>query len=166
MRGGQVVLVDTNIIIEAVRTHCWNALTSHCTVETAEKCMEEARTGDPMRRHYVPVTAEDLQRISAVRDVSHAEHVQLAVILPMADELDAGERHLFAHALGRGDAWIASCADRAALKAAFALGWRDRFVSLEALARDVGARPDLKQHFRERWLSEVRTAFLLEGDLP
>ena len=91
---------------------------------------------------------------------------RLALTLPGADQLDAGEQELFAHALDRSDAWIASCADRAALKAAFALGWRDRFVSLEALARDVGARPDLKQHFRERWLSEVRTAFLLEGDLP
>lgn len=138
MEPGQVVLVDTNIIIEAVRTRCWDALVSHFTLETVDKCLEDARTGDPMRREYVAVTA---------------------------DQLDAGERELFAHAFGRTDAWIASCADRAALKAAFALGWKDRIMSLEALAQVAGAKPELKRHFRERWLSDVRTAFLLEGPL-
>ena len=29
MQRGQAFLVDTNIIIEAVRTGCWNALTTH-----------------------------------------------------------------------------------------------------------------------------------------
>lgn len=166
MERGQVVLVDTNVIIEAVRTHCWSALTSHFSVETVEKCMEEARTGDPMRRHYVPVEAEDLQHVSATYPVTHAESAKLSVALPTADELDAGERDLFAYALGCSDVWLASCADRAALKAAFTLGWKDRFVSLGALARAAGARPELKQHFRERWLSDVRTAFLLEKGLP
>jgi hypothetical protein len=81
---------------------------------------------------------------------------------PPADELDPGERELLAHAMGRKDEWLASCADRAAVKAAFALGWIDRVVSLEALARAAGARPQLKFHFTNRWLSDVRTAFLLE----
>lgn len=165
MQHGQVVLVDTNIIIEAVRTHCWNAVVGHFTVETVGKCTEEASTGDPMRRNYVPVAAGDLQRINVVHTVSRAEAARLSVVLPTADELDEGERELFAHALGRCDTWSASCADRAALKAAFALGWKDRMVSLESLARSVGAKPDLKEHFRERWLSDARTAFLLEQDL-
>ena len=46
MQRGQVVLVDTNIIIEAVRVNCWGALTAHFSVETVEKCCEEARTGE------------------------------------------------------------------------------------------------------------------------
>lgn len=29
MQKGQVVLVDTNIIIEAIRTDCWAALTGY-----------------------------------------------------------------------------------------------------------------------------------------
>jgi hypothetical protein len=165
MERGQVVLVDTNIIIEAVRTRCWNALVSHFVLETVDTCLEEARTGDPLRRAYVVVDAEQLKGVSKAHSVSDSEKARFAVTLPTADELDAGERELFAHALGRSDAWIASCADRAALKAAFALGWKDRIVSLEALVRVAGARPELKQHFRERWLSDVRTAFLLAGPL-
>lgn len=165
MDRGQVVLVDTNIIIEAVRTRCWNALVSHFTLETVDKCLEEARTGDPMRREYVAVDAEQLKGVTKAHSVSPLEKARLALSLTTADELDAGERELFAHALGRSDAWIASCADRAALKAAFTLGWKDRMVSLEVLAQFAGARPDLKQHFRERWLSDVRTAFVLERPL-
>ena len=53
MQRGQVVLVDTNIIIESVRTGCWNALTTHFKVETVEKCCEEARTGEAHRPGYV-----------------------------------------------------------------------------------------------------------------
>lgn len=165
MERGQIVLVDTNIVIEAVRTRCWNALVSYFTLETVDKCLEEARTGDPMRREYVAVDAEQLAGVSKAYTVNEQEKARLALDLPTADELDAGERDLFAHTFGRSDAWIGSCADRAALKAAFALGWKDRMVSLEVLARFAGARPDLKQHFREQWLTDVRTAFVLEGPL-
>lgn len=135
-------------------------------METVEKCLEEARTGDPLRREYVEVDAEQLDGLSSVHDVSELEKARLAVTLPAAGNLDAGERELFAHVLGRTDAWVVSCADRAALKVAFALGWKDRTVSLEALARSVGAKPSLKRHFRERWLSEVRTDFLMDGPPP
>ena len=36
MQRGQAVLVDTNIIIEAVRTGCWNALTMHFSVQSVK----------------------------------------------------------------------------------------------------------------------------------
>ncbi len=165
MERGQVVLVDTNIMIEAVRTHCWNAIANHFAVETVEKCREEARTGGPMRRNYVPMELSDLECVRVVHVVTESERANLALNLQTADALDAGERDLFAHALVRNDAWIASCADRAALKGAFALGWKDRMVSLESLARTAGIKPHLKDHFLERWLSKERTAFLLEQGL-
>jgi len=165
VQRGQIVLVDTNIIIEAVRTRCWKALAGHFTVETVEKCLEEARTGDPMRRKYVAVEPEHLRGVNKAHAVTPLEKLRLAVTLPTADELDAGEQELFAHASGRTDTWIGCCADRAAVKAAFALGWKDRIVSLEVLAQSVGAKPELKMHFRERWLSDLRTAFLLGGQL-
>lgn len=166
MQRGQVVLVDTNIIIEAVRTHCWNALSTHFTLETVEKCLEESLTGDLRRKDYVQIDPAQLTMgLSTVHKLTTSEAAALLLMLPNADALDAGERHLWAHALGRSDAWLASCADRSALKAAFVLGWKDRFVSLEALAREAGARPDIKQHFREHWLLEERTAFLLDKGL-
>jgi hypothetical protein len=35
-----VVLVDTNVIIEAIRTRCWNALTGGLRVETVAECRD------------------------------------------------------------------------------------------------------------------------------
>lgn len=163
MRRGGVILVDTNIIIEAFRTRCWNAVTAHFAVETAEKCYEEALTGDLHRRGYVEIDAallrKGLRSRHAVSDVARAA---LALKLQRADGLDAGERDLLAHALEREDAWHASCADRAAMYVALELGWEERFVSLEAMARTAGARPSLKAHYTEDWLSQVRTAYKLD----
>jgi len=55
VQQGQIVLVDTNIIIEAFRARCWKALTAYYRVETVEKCYEEALTGDRLRPGYVEV---------------------------------------------------------------------------------------------------------------
>lgn len=39
------VFADTNVILEAFRTRCWTAITTHFAVETVEKCVEETLTG-------------------------------------------------------------------------------------------------------------------------
>jgi hypothetical protein len=163
MQRGQSILVDTNIIIEAIRTRCWNALGSHFSVETVETCLEEALTGDPLRPGYVQVNPAQLKNgVSKSHPVSSLETTRLTLACPTANELDPGEKQLLAHAMGRKDEWMFVCADRAAVKAVFALGWIERVASLEALVRAAGAWPNLKFHFTERWLSDIRTAFLLE----
>lgn len=167
MRPGQVVLLDTNVIIEAFRTHCWNAVTKHFTVETVETCYEEALTGDPLDPDYVAVDAELLRAGLRQRHATDQEQrSRFGVRLTRDEGMDAGEGDLFAHAFGRSDAWLASCADRAAVYAALEIGWEERFVSLEALARAAGARPALKRHFTDHWLTDVRTRFLLDRRLP
>lgn len=166
MKRGQVLLVDTNIIIEAFRTRCWKALCGHFSVETVESCYAEALTGDPLRPGYVSVDAQELRSgLKARHAVSDIERIQLSLQTPLAGALDAGERDLLAHGLARSDTWIVSCADRAGVRAALALGWEARIVSLEKLAQAAGTRPKLKGHFGEAWLSEVRTAHLLGGKL-
>ena len=52
------VLVDTNIIIEAVRTECWNALTGRHQVETVQACCDEAEAGDTLATGYIAVARE------------------------------------------------------------------------------------------------------------
>ena len=161
MQQGQIVLVDTNIIIEAFRARCWKALTAYYRVETVEKCYEEALTGDRLRPGYVEVDPAVLKGKLVINRVASLELAALALTCPDADALDAGERHLFAHAHKRSDAWIATCADRAAVRIAFALGWKERLCSLELLSKLTGAKPALKRHFTEDWLSQVRTDFML-----
>jgi hypothetical protein len=145
MQRGRAVLVDTNIIIEAVRAGCWTAIKVHFSVHTVEKCREEARTGDIYRSDYVRVDEAELRDRIEVHAVSDAELAALGVKDPESMHLDLGERHLWAHALGRRDDWIAACCDQGALNAAVRLGWRDRLVSLEALAAAAGAKRAVRQ---------------------
>ena len=168
MQRGQVVLVDTNIIIESVRTGCWNGLTTYFKVETVEKCCEEARTGEAHRPEYVNVDEPALRTRLTAHKVSGVMLFELGQRYPDADRLDVGERHLWAHALGRNDEWLAACSDRAAVNAAVQLGWGDRLVSLEELVTAAGARSalrSLKGQFSSARLSEWRTAALLARGL-
>jgi hypothetical protein len=168
-RQDTVVLVDTNIVLEAVRTKCWNAVSGGLRVETVEECRDEALRGDRGRPGYLPVKPEDLARIRTVYPVTAVERVTFAMAYPDAQNMDAGERDLFAHAyarVSRGDAvWILCSADRACVRAAVELRWHERMFSLASLAAAVGANPNpplLAQH-EERWLSQVRTKHLLGG---
>lgn len=162
MQRGQVILMDTSVIIEAYRTNCWKAVTAHFSVATVEKCCEETLTGDPLRPGYVAVDPETFrQSLSGRHGVSDIERAALSLNLENADALDAGERDLLAHLRGRSDVWLVSCADRAAVNAALVMGFEERLVSLDEIARAAGARPDLRRHFTEAWLREVRTTFKL-----
>lgn len=161
------VLVDTNVIMEAVRTHCWNAVAGGLRVETVEECRDEALRGDRGRPGYVPVSEKDLSRLRTVHPVSALERATFALAYEGAQNMDPGERDLFAHAHGRvarGDhVWILCSADRACVRAAVALGWHERLHSLGALAAAVGVNPHpplLRQH-GESWLSQARTEYLL-----
>ncbi|MBA5866429.1 MAG: hypothetical protein GDA67_07000 [Nitrospira sp. CR1.3] len=168
MKPEQVVLVDTNIIIEAVRIVCWSAVTAHFRIATVAKCCEEAHTGDRRRRGYVEVSEKDLQTRLTVHHVTDTDLAHLALRDTESFRLDPGERHLWAHALQREDEWFACCCDHAAVNAAVRLGWQDRLVSLEELANHAGAATSLKRlkrQFTKVRLSEWVTASLLEGGL-
>lgn len=169
MDRGQVILVDTNVMIESVRVSCWSALKAHFSMETVEKCCEEARTGERRRQNYVVVDEDALRERFSAHPVSERELAMLALHDPDSKRLDPGERHLWAHALARADAWMASSADFAAVSSAVRLGWKDRLVSLEELANKAGARRaagKLKDQFSTARLSDWRTAVLLKGGLP
>jgi hypothetical protein len=78
--------------------------------------------------------------------------------------LDAGERDLLAHVAAKTkDAWLITTADRAAVKTACALKLDGRLISLEELASQCGQKPKLKEWFQKKWLSNVRSEFLLDS---
>lgn len=157
-----VLLFDSMIVIEAVRTACWNAITGRRKVVTVETCADELRGGNPSAAGYVPVSEEQLARVT-VEPLSPVAKAAFRLRYPSADGMDAGERDLLALATTRTDEFqICSC-DKAAVRAAHALGWIDRVVSLESLAVAVGARPNpaLRAQFSESRLSEWRTKLQL-----
>lgn len=160
----KVVLVDTMIVIEAVRTGCWNAITGQRTVVTVGGCADELRRGDPSMRGYVAVTQQDIARMT-VEPLPPPAAAQFRLAYPAADGLDPGERDLVALATTlTGEFHLCSC-DKAAVVTAHVLGWLDRVISLEALAQSVGVRPNpgLKAQFSEARMRQWRTSLLLGG---
>jgi hypothetical protein len=162
--SNRLILVDTNIIIEAVRTECWNGLRGYYELVTVEKCREEARSGIARSPGYVVVEDNHLSSDIRIMAVTDAERVHLAMACAESVVLDDGERDLWAHAYSRGDDWDAVCADQAAVRVAARLGWGDRLVSLEELVKAAGLRTklQLKNHYSRRMLSIWRTKFLLD----
>ena len=161
-----VVFVDTDIVIEAVRTRCWNAISGQRQVVTVEKCAEELQRGDPSQSGYVPVTQEDIDRMT-VEALSPSDAVGFRLEYAYADGMDDGERDLLAFAYGWNCDFVLCCCDKAAVRAAYTLGWIDCVTSLEALSQTVGVRPNppFKPQFTETRMGQWRTSLLLGGPI-
>ncbi len=148
-----VVLVDTNVILEAHRIRSWRALVGGYKVETVEDCIAETQTGFQHRRPEQQIDIVELRdSLEAVHSVGNRERAGLAVRIP-GIELDRGEASLWAHALNRDDSWVLCGPDRASLRCGVRLGFRERLVSLEGLLNDAGHRPriSLRPAYTMRW---------------
>lgn len=162
------VLVDTNAIIEAVRTGTWKALLGGRSVETVQECYDETQRGNPHRPSYVVVAPGGLQGLKAIHEVDDEARAALVLACTNAVGLHNGERDLLAHALARREAgdeiWVVCSPDIACVHVAVALGMGDQTISLEELLASVGAKgaKPLGDHFTARWLSAERTKALLK----
>jgi hypothetical protein len=115
VKRSDLVLIDTNAIIEAVRTGCWSAITGQLRVETVEACRQEALTSPstPLPG-YVPVSEKDLRRLASVHAVGSVVRAAFKLVYEDADGLDAGEHDLLAYARSLSDeAWVVCSPDKA-----------------------------------------------------
>ena len=109
----------------------------------------------------------DAKALTAPRMTVHAvSSRQRAVLKQRApdDDLDFGERALWAHLLARNDSWTMCGSDKASMRCGARLGFADRVVSLERLLDDIGFRPQrpLRPAYTERWLRRVLADFALQ----
>lgn len=161
------VLVDTNVILECFRVSAWSALAGGYEVETVEDCVIETQTGFQRRRREQQIDDAALTAsLKAVRRVTTLELAGAAIRAPEISLLDVGERSLWAHALGRSDAWVLCGPDKASLRFGVRLGFRDRLVSLEGLLEAVGyrQRKALKQHFTAKWLDRTLAELVISEE--
>jgi hypothetical protein len=164
-RPKQRVLVDTNVIIEAHRTGCWNTIASYFALETVEKVIEETQTGAQNR---APETLIDEAKLRAsmryVQTITEEMRAKFHQAFPQA-LLDPGERDLLVYAgtLAVGEAWLLNSPDMAAIRHAHSRGWLDRLVSLEALNGHLKGKlgATLRDNYSEQWLSVRRTRLIL-----
>lgn len=168
------VFIDTNIIIEAFRTGCWTAICNRFAIETVDKCVEEALTGNADDARHVHVDRDVLlEGLAARRQVGKFELANLVLSHPSCHGLDDGELHLLAWLHAQGllpDARVlVSTADKAAIVAAGDIGLLDSLTSLEYLAQESGVRHGqvnaLARHYRAAWLDEIRVKIRL-GVIP
>lgn len=87
------VFADTNVILEAFRTRCWTAITTHFAVETVEKCVEETLTGDPTDPRHVAVAPAELHAgLTARHPVTRKELAALVTSQSGCMTLDDGRK--------------------------------------------------------------------------
>jgi hypothetical protein len=164
-RPKQRVLVDTNVIIEAHRTGCWNTIAGYFALETVEKVIEETQTGAQNRASETLIDQTKLRAsMRHVENVTNGMRAQFHQAFPQA-LLDAGERDLLVYAgtLTVAEAWLLNSPDMAAMRHAHSRGWLDRLVSLEALNRHLRGKlgAALRDNYSEQWLSLRRTRLIL-----
>ncbi|MBU2774270.1 hypothetical protein HMI48_10385 [Acidithiobacillus ferrooxidans] len=165
------VFLDTNIIIESFRIGCWNEICERHSIETVEKCVEEAMTGDQCDPQRVDVDSNQLNsRISVIHQVTTEMRLRFLEKHPNGEGLDDGELHLLAF-LSANDLFenaivLLSTADRAAIVVAAEMvsntNGLDSLVSLEYIAglSGVSQRKSkmMKKHYLKEWLSDVKTS--------
>ena len=119
--------------------------------------MTETQTGFQLRRKEEAIDVAQLRNsLAAVHTVSVRERAELALRKGNI-ALDEGEEALWAHALGRQNAWLLCGPDRASLRCGVRLGQRERLVSLEELLARVGHRLStaLRPAYTKRWHDRV-----------
>jgi hypothetical protein len=139
-------------------------------VETVEMCEIETQTGLQRRRVEQQIDRKVLREtLKAVHTVSEIEKATALLRDDHMRFLHAGELMLWAHALGRPDAWVLCGPDKASLLAGIRLGFKDRLISLEGLLDDVGHKPKvaLGRQYTRKWHAETLTQLtMLETKLP
>lgn len=159
----QIVLVDTNVVIEAHRTGCWNQLAEYFRLCTVEKVIEETQTGFQLRRAEQQIDRTVLRAsMHEIADITDEMRFNFN-IRNGHPTLDDGERDLLVHAETLRNAWLLNSPDMAVIRFANSRGWLDQLVSLEAMNAHLRSRlrETFCENYTERWLSTQKTDFLL-----
>lgn len=162
MKRGDEVFMDTNAMIEAHRVKAWAAIASAFQLWTVNECLIEAGSGEYLHKGgYVAVDVATVKKTARIAEVPVARQAQVAIALPAGLNPDPGERDLLAAALAHPRPWFICSPDKAAMRAGYALGVLDQFVSLEQLGNLVGLRPAWRQPFTEKGLTGFKSNLIL-----
>ncbi|MDH0337605.1 hypothetical protein [Metapseudomonas otitidis] len=164
---GQIVLVDTNVVLEAHRVNCWNTLANYFKLATVETVLQETQTGfqnrDPEQTIQLGTLRGSFHHVEDIKDIDRA---QFALENPSV-ALDPGERDLviYAKSIDPKTVWFLNSPDMAAVRYCHKCKWIDRVVSLEAMNRHIQAHTTttLRENFTENWLSVRRTRLKLDS---
>lgn len=155
-----IVLIDTNVILEAHRVGCWNTLAGRFKLVTVEKVIEETQTGYQNRS---PERTIDLSKLRAsfhhIEPITELERAGF-ILSYRGVHLDDGERDLVIYALRLPvvPVWYLNSPDRASINFASSQNWLDRVVSLQEMADFVGYRANCGygKNYTKSWLNNAK----------
>ena len=161
--GLKVVFVDTNVIIEAHRTGCWEALVGSYDVHTVETVAEEAFRGPVDRTGYISIDAEAFDAKVTTHVVSEAMRAKALIDFPQLATIDDGERDLLAFLFCYGrPVVLLSTGDSAAIRCACQLGFKDQLYALEKLARKGSVQRPFKSWYTNKHLDSIKTQWTFD----
>lgn len=158
LQRGSVVLVDTNVLIEAHRKRCWNAIAQAFDLHTVEKVVEETQTGAQNRRVVEHIDLVILrQTLKHVASITQHDRASFKLKYGVVG-LDPGEQDLWVYADSIPDVWFLNSPDVSSIRFAHQSGNLDRLVSLGEMMSLLGQQPaqPLASHFLASWLSQKR----------
>ncbi len=166
-KKNDIVLVDTNVILEAHRVGCWVALAAYFALHTVEKIVEETQTGFQNRSLEQTVDETVLRRqLKHIEQVTELQRAEFN-LAHLGTVLDDGERDLviYAGALTQAkpgaQVWYLNSPDVATIRHAHKRNWLDQLVSLEEMVQHLRlrAKPRLRDNYTAAWLSSQRLQF-------
>ncbi|MBV1824824.1 hypothetical protein [Komagataeibacter oboediens] len=161
IKSGDIVLVDTNLIIQGHMKRCWSAISGAYRLQTVDQCIVEAMTGDHSWNNSRPIEEKLRQGFDAIHSISDQ---QLAEVLVRGGSLlDAGEQHLWAYALSCPTAWVLCGPDRASMRFGYEQSYRERLVSLEELLNGISTSSPIPidAHHTKKWLNDFINDIIL-----
>lgn len=165
MDRDDLVLVDTNVIIEAHRVDVLAELIATLNVATVEACVRETQTGAQNRMPHHHIDESLLRQSMTIFSPSADDIFQAAYAISGLADVDEGELHLLTQAwLLKNSVWFACSPDRHPMRIAIEYGWRERLVSLERLVllANKNRRVSLRQQYQEDWHARVCLEFLMQ----
>jgi hypothetical protein len=165
-KQSQIVLVDTNVLIEAHRTGCLASLANYFSLHTVETVVTETQTGHQNRSPEETIDLVKLKsQLKHIEVITQAQRAAFYLAYPTV-ALDPGELDLIIYAGSfskNTEVWFLNSPDMAAVRHAYTRNWLDRLVSLEAMTSHISARlsGQLPQNYTERWLRERKLNLLL-----
>lgn len=160
----EILYVDTCVVIEATRAGCWNAVAGHFQIHTVDEVSKELATKPDIVHGYVNIDIKAFLKQAVIEPKQPQALLQAAANSAAITALDPGERYLLAHVFViEKNGWLVTTGDKAAVKTACSLGLSERLISLEEVADKCGQRPTLNSWYTKKWLSDQKTAYLLEA---
>lgn len=155
LQRGDLILVDTNVIIEAHRVRCWAGMANQFRLVTVAEVFKETQTGHQNRTEEQNVDPALLrEQLSQIAEVNKTELATIDIDFP-DHGLDPGEHHLVAYARTLEEpAWLLNSPDIGTIRVCNQAGWLDQLISLEAMATTLGMphRNQLRGNYTEAWL--------------